>query len=133
MVVCDGVELRAPLRAFLDGYDGPRPQYRIELVLRGDLLTATGMDVFDALMGLREQLEPRGCAVAVQGARRDAWPSGMTRDMEHARRVYIMRPGVKTSLADLVATLADAPVELLGTIAEQEEHRDLCYGRPRQG
>ncbi|MFI9815975.1 hypothetical protein [Saccharothrix variisporea] len=132
LVVREGEEVQAPLRAFLDGYDGPRPRYRIELVLRGDLFTATASDVFEALARLRRQLEPTGHAVAVQGARRDVWPSGMTRDMSGGLQAYVMRPGEKATASDLVETLADAPVELLGTIAEQEACRDAWFGRFRQ-
>ncbi len=130
LVVRDGAELRAPMRAFLDGYDGPHPRYRIELVLRGDLFTATGPDMFEALLRLRRQLEPYGYAVAVQGARRDVWPSGMARDMGGGMKAHVMRPGQDATLSGLVQTLDDAPVDLLGTIAEQEKHRDSWHGRP---
>ncbi|MDQ2587962.1 hypothetical protein CKY47_29105 [Saccharothrix yanglingensis] len=118
------------MRAFLDGYDGPHPRYRIELVLRGDLFTATGPDMFEALLRLRRQLEPYGYAVAVQGARRDVWSSGMARDMGGGMKAYVMRPGKEATTSDLVQTLDDAPVELLDTIAEQEKRRDSWHGRP---
>ena len=86
------------LRGWLDGYDGPVPTYRIELVARVGSYTcpytATGPDMFEALVRLRRQLEPDGLMVAVQGSRRDTYPSGMARDMGGGMQVYIMRPGL---------------------------------------
>ena len=64
------------LRAWLDGHDGPMPSYRVELAARlGNYTcpyTATGPDMFEALVRLRRQLEPDGMMIAVQGARRDS-------------------------------------------------------------
>ena len=56
------------------------PSYRIELVVRAGNYTcpytATAPDVFEALVRLRREVEPDGLMVAVQRARRDAYPSG---------------------------------------------------------
>ena len=86
--------------------------YRIELVTRlGNYTcpyTATGPDMFEALVRLRRQLEPDGLMVAVQGSRRDTYPSGMARDMGGGMQVYIMRPGLPGRREDLVRTLDDA-------------------------
>jgi hypothetical protein len=41
--------------------------------------------MFEALVRLRRQLEPDGLMIAVQGARRDTYPSGMARDMGQCR------------------------------------------------
>lgn len=121
MLVARGAERRqARLRGWLDGYDGPRPLYRIELFLDGDRYTATAMDMFESLVRLRRQLEPEGWAIAVQGARRDTYPSGMSRDMGGGLRIYVMRTGHKPSEADLVDTLADADLERIVTVAEQQ-------------
>lgn len=57
--------------------------------------------------------------VAVQGSRRDTYPSGMARDMGGGMQVYIMRPGLRARREDLVATLDDAPPGQLATIDEQ--------------
>lgn len=120
VLVARGAERRqARLRGWLDGYDGPRPLYRIELFLDRDRYTATAMDMFESLVRLRRQLEPGGWAIAVQGARRDTYPSGMCRDMGGGMRIYVMRTGSKTSAADLVDTLADAELDQIVTVAEQ--------------
>ncbi|MEU3769985.1 hypothetical protein AB0E55_33410 [Amycolatopsis keratiniphila] len=115
-----GDRRRARLRGWLDGYDGPRPLYRIELFLDGDRFTATAMDMFESLARLRRPLEPGGWAIAVQGARRDTYPSGMCRDMGGGMQIYVMRTGEKTSETDLVDTLADAELDQIVSVAEQE-------------
>lgn len=123
MVVRKGRLEEARLRGWLDGHDGPVPTYRIELVTRfGDYscpYTATGPDMFETLVRLRPQLEPDGVMVALQGARRDTYPSGMARDMGGGRSVYVLRPGHSASRSDLVDTLADAPIDQLATVDEQ--------------
>ena len=85
VVVRDGQPEQTRLRGWLDGHDGPVSAYRIELVTRlGNYTcpyTATGPDMFEALVRLRRQLEPDGLMVAVQGSRRDTYPSGMAGDM----------------------------------------------------
>ena len=96
MVIRNGQPEHTRLRGWLDGHDGPVPSYRIELVTRvGNYkcpYTATAPDMFEALVRLRRQLEPDGLTVAVQGARRDTYPSGMARDMGGGMRVYVLRP-----------------------------------------
>lgn len=111
------------LRGWLDGHDGPVPTYRIELVARvGDYTcpyTATAPDMFEALVRLRRQLEPDGLMVAVQGSRRDTYPSGMARDMGGGMRIYLMHPGLRARLDDLVETLDEAPLDQVATVEEQ--------------
>jgi hypothetical protein len=122
------------LRAWLDGHDGPWPVYRLELFLGGDRFTATGPDLFEALVRLRRQLEPDGWRIAVQGARLDTYPSGMARDMGGGKSVYVMRPGQhQVAAADLVKTLSDAPVEQLATVPEQEAYVNNWRTRPTNG
>lgn len=129
LLVRNEVRLHARLRCLLDGYEGPRPHYRIELSLNGDRLTATASDVFESLVRLRHQLEPSGLMIAVQGARRDTYPSGMQRDMGGGSEVYVLRPGQKGSPDDAVRTLDDAEVEQLGTVAEQQAFHAAWIGK----
>lgn len=104
------------------------PSYRIELRARlGNYTcpyTATGPDVFEALVRLRRQLEPDGLMIAVQGARRDTYPSGMARDMGAGMKVYVLHQGMRGRREDLVETLADAPLDDLGTVDEQRAFHD---------
>lgn len=132
LIVRAGQQEPARLRALLDGHDGPRPKYRIELLVRLDAYTATATDMFEALVRLRRQLEPEGWMIAVQGSRRDTYPSGMARDMGGGRRIYVMRPGRKAARDDLVDTLADAPINQLATVDEQRVYRDAWHAEAKR-
>jgi hypothetical protein len=57
--------------------------------------------------------------VAVQGSRRDTYPSGMAREMGGGMQVYVMRPGLGARPEDLVKTLDDAPPGQMATVDEQ--------------
>ena len=135
VVIRDGVPEQTRLRGWLDGHDGPVPTYRIELVTRlGSYTcpyTATGPDMFEALVRLRRQLEPDGLMIAVQGSRRDTYPSGMARDMGGGMQVYIMRPGLRGRREDLVKTLDDASPDQIATVDEQRESAEAW--RAEQG
>jgi hypothetical protein len=126
--------VQARLRGWLDGYDGPIPSYRIQLFTRlgrhGGPYTATGPDMFEALVRLRRQLEPEGIMIAVQGCRRDAFPSGMARDMGGGEVIYVIRPGQVARLDEAVDTLADAAVGELATIDEQRAYWEAWLQQP---
>jgi hypothetical protein len=92
--------------------------------------TATGPDMFEALVRLRRQLEPDGLRVAVQGSRRDTYPSGMARDMGGGTKVYVMRPGLPARPEDLVEALDDAPLDQMATVAEQQAFFDAWLAEP---
>lgn len=44
-------------------------------------VTGRADDCFEALTRIREQIEPQGWLLGVNGSRRDTWPSGMCREM----------------------------------------------------
>src|ERR1700674_1542039 len=50
-------------------------------------------DYFECLLRLRDQLEPLGYRFLVNGARRNAWPSGMARDMGAGVTAYLLKLG----------------------------------------
>ncbi len=77
------------------------------------------------------QLEPDGLTVAVQGARRDAYPSGMTRDMGGGIMVYVLCPGQRTR-PDLVETFDDAPSDQIATVEEQRAFADAWREERKQ-
>ena len=97
-----------------------RPGWLLDLRGDGtqDTWAASGPDLFEALRNLRRLVDPLGFRLAFNGARRDAWASGMQRDMGEGRDVYLLEPGQ----TDQVGTLGTAPIELIGSVAEQEEH-----------
>ena len=78
-------------------------------------------DLFEAMIGLRKELEARGCLLLCAGARADAFPSGMARDMSGGRKVYITRLGVQAARSDLVDIFDYAEPESIGTVEQQRE------------
>lgn len=81
-------------------------------------VTGRGTDSFEALLRIREQIEPVGWLLGVNGNRRDTWPSGMCRGMG-GFLVYRLTPAKRLTGADRVQTFHEAPREALATIAEQ--------------
>lgn len=126
----------ARLRGWYDGHDGPIPIYRLELLTRvgkyGAPYTATAPDMFEALVRLRRQLEPAGLMIAVQGSRRDTYPSAMLADMGGGERIYVMRPGHPARLDDLVDTFADAEPDQLATVDEQRAYWKAWLKQPKK-
>jgi len=80
---------------------------------------ATGGDVFDALMKLRLKAEPDGVQVCCNGARRNAWSSGMQRDMGEGFSTYLLRLGEHHERPESVPTFAPAPAAEVTSVAEQ--------------
>ncbi|MGX1475713.1 UNVERIFIED_CONTAM: hypothetical protein RKD50_004521 [Streptomyces canus] len=75
-------------------------------------------DCFVALMRVREQLEPQGWLLGVNGSRRDTWASGTCRGLG-GFQVYRLTPFTQLTNADRILTFDPAPRETLATIAEQ--------------
>ena len=123
-----GDERRSAVIHWLQAYHGPERTAWLQLVSTGLELRAIGDDAFEALDGIREQLEPSGWLIAVQGSRLDTYPSGMARDMGGGFTVYITRIGQPAK--DTVGTFEEADPSLLATVAEQREHWRRWRGRP---
>jgi hypothetical protein len=104
--------------------------YQVQLERAESTLRARAMDAFEALVRIREQLEPQGWLVAVQGSRRDAYPSGMARDMGGGQQIYVLHPGEPAHHSDLVDTFAEADPALLATVAEQKHHWEEWLAAP---
>jgi hypothetical protein len=123
-----GGESQPAVLRWLNAYHGPRPTYWFQLVWSGSQLRAIGSDAFEALAGIREQLEPFGWLVAVHGSRLDTYPSGMARDMGGGFRVYVLRMGQSARSEDLVDTFGRADPSFLATVAEQQEYWQRWLG-----
>jgi hypothetical protein len=98
-----------PLRIALEGIHLPPNEF-------------SGRDLFDALCSLRKALEHTGAKALCAGARRDVFPSGMSREMSNGRKAYIIRIGSPASPKDIVDIFERAAPELIGTVAEQSAH-----------
>jgi hypothetical protein len=82
-------------------------------------------DLFDALSAAREYFDARGCALLCAGARRDVWPSRMSRSMGGGRKAYITELGKQARRACLIGIFDHAAPETIGTVEEQRAyHRD---------
>lgn len=88
----------------------------------GRAFTAESSDYFECLILVRRDLEAEGIVVCCHGARRDVWPSGMTRDMGAGLKAYVLRLGRAPDRGDLISIFEPADRALIGTVAEQQGH-----------
>jgi len=86
--------------------------------------SGTGPDCFKALRDLRNDLDAAGIRIGLNGARPNTWSSGMQCDMGEGRVTYLLRLGVE-GRPETVRTLGAAPLDAVGSIAEQ----DAFYAR----
>jgi hypothetical protein len=84
-------------------------------------LRAEASDLFDCLVKIRLDLELEGAKILCNGARLDAFPSPMARDMGGGRKVYLLRMGEPAQLENLVNTFDEAPIEKIASVAEQKK------------
>jgi hypothetical protein len=89
----------------------------------GKSWAAEGPDLFRALRALRRILDPFGIRLGVNGARRDAWASGMQCDMGEGRAVYLLVEG-QAGRPEQVRTLGSAPVSQVGTVDDQDQQHE---------
>lgn len=81
---------------------------------------AESSDVFACLMDLRRQVESMGIRLCCNGSRRDAWSSGMQRDMGEGLVVYLLSEVPKGVRAPQVPTLDPIEPSLAVAVGEQE-------------
>ena len=90
--------------------------YTVELTSALGVHTATAWSAWHALNDVRAQLEPDGWLVGVNGARRDAAPSGMALDMAGGLSIYVH----DTDPPRLVDTFDRAARDQVATLEDQE-------------
>jgi len=83
---------------------------------------------FDALIGLRRQLDPIGVRLLCFGARKDSWASGMQRDMGAGLVAYLLSSQDLHSLVQK-SIFEYAPSETIGTVEEQREYAEKWFKR----
>lgn len=101
---------------------------RLQLVGDGQAWEAVGPDVFEALRSLRRELDAHGLRVGVNGARPNAWSSGMQRDMGLGRMTYLCELGEFGGMPT-VGTLDPAPLEPTGERRPREDFYDRSHLR----
>jgi hypothetical protein len=97
-------------------------ELRVESEVTGPI-RVSGSDLFDALDAVRRSLESEAFLLCCNGARLDAYPSAMSRDMGKGLKVYISQVGKPGG--ELVDTLDAAPFERIATVDDQKAwHRE---------
>ena len=81
-------------------------------------------DLFGAFVQMHSYLDQQGAKLLCNGARRDAFPSGMSRRMGGGRKTYITRLGMPSRRTDLVDIFDYAEARNVGTIQEQKDYHD---------
>jgi ClpA/ClpB-like protein len=114
------------------GRTGP-DLYRAQLDWSGEPIDVGADDMFEALVRIREQLEPQGWFVAVQGSRLDVFPTAIQREMAGGLNVQVMRMGEQARLGDVVETFAEADLSTLATVAAQRERAEQWMRSVREG
>lgn len=87
-------------------------------------MTFAGSDLFEALAALRLRLEQDQYLLLCNGARKDAYPSRMSREMGGGRKIYLLKQGVQGRREDLVDIFGAAAYDQVGTVAEQRSAYD---------
>ncbi|WP_344117673.1 hypothetical protein [Streptomyces blastmyceticus] len=91
--------------------------------------SADGDDIFEAMSRIRLQIEPLGYQLLCNGARIDAFPSGMSRDMWGGRVLYILKPG--RAAYRRVSIFDRAEPASVGTVAAQQGFYDSWLAGPK--
>jgi hypothetical protein len=96
--------------------------WRLELCAPDDRVwCAEAADVFQCLLEIRCKTQSEDIMICCNGARTNAWASGMLRQMSGGNSVYLLSHDRDTSLADRVLTLDPAPCEdIAATVSAQE-------------
>ena len=97
--------------------------WTVELIADGHSLSGSAADVFEASRVLRRLGEAERILIGFNGARPNAWASGMQRDMGSGHRVYLLNldPPVARLRPPEARTLTPAPLDEVGSLAEQDE------------
>ncbi|MGB3532108.1 MAG: hypothetical protein WBA13_01180 [Microcoleaceae cyanobacterium] len=79
-------------------------------------------DIFDCLCQLRVFLESKGWNILCNGARINAYPSNMSRDMGGGMKLYQLKLGKPPERSDLIRIFDRAEPEQIGTVKEQRAY-----------
>jgi hypothetical protein len=124
----DGVGLDAVAVADEDG-----DHYRCRLALRyaaGEVV-AVATDYFEAFCQVRRELEQVGLRPLCYGASRNAYPSGMCRDMGRGLKAYRQQLGSPATFADLVKVFESGPDVDPASVEEQQTFHEQWLGSLR--
>ena len=115
-ILKNGVELPGVLN------DVTTADHRAQITLNYNQtsLTTMGDDIVDALRQSRLELETQNAMILCNGARIDAYPSGMSRQMSLGRIVYLNQTGQPAKHKAAIFDKADA--DWVASVAEQDKY-----------
>ena len=91
-----------------------------KLPISGEVLTAQAADCYAALQSVRRKSEGRGWSIHCLGARRNVWPSAMSRQMGGGVKAYILTTGQPAT--EIVLIFDPDPKPDGSSVAEQEAY-----------
>jgi hypothetical protein len=116
--ITKGAKLTWSVDGVVEG-DYPDPNLTIRLPDERSF-SQSGPDLFECLLQLRmKHLDPVQIRVACNGSRRNAWASGMLRDVSRGVDVYVVTLGRDVTQRDIVRTFDPAPMEVTSTARQQ--------------
>jgi hypothetical protein len=80
-----------------------------------------GDDLFACLCSVRRAIEHEACQLLCNGARLDAYPSPMSREMGGGRMVYLLQKGQHGRPGNLVDAFAFSDPSTIATVEEQKK------------
>lgn len=95
------------------------PPWVLEVGYANHRVRAEAADLFECLVQVREELEVDGLQICCQGARRNVYPSGMSRQMSGGRFAYLIRSAGPATLDDRVDIFDSARIDDVTTVGEQ--------------
>ena len=99
---------------------GQQPDVSLVLEAGATRWTALGPDAFSALRNLMGELDRSDVRIGVEGARPNAWASGMQRDMGRGLRLYLLSAPRSPGRPPSARTFDAIPPSEAGTVAEQD-------------
>jgi len=118
----DGQERNATLTLTRTPWEDPS-LWQLRLVCGDRHWQGSGHDVFTALLDLMSHLDPDQVLIGVNGARPDAWPSGMAAQMSGGLIVYLLPPKWTRDRPPTARTLDPAPLAVVGTLTDKDTYR----------
>jgi hypothetical protein len=98
-----------------------------KLPMSDDSLTGQADDCFAALQIIRRKAEGLSWNICCKGARRNVWPSGMSRSMGGGKKAYVLEMGQQSRRDSLVKIFdADIP-ESYSSVADQEAYAHAWF------
>jgi hypothetical protein len=98
-------------------FDGLKANLRLQAL--GLDMTAEDRDLYECLRSIRLGLEESGVRICCNGARIDAYPSRLNREMGGAQKVQIRVMGRAAMKSDQVGIFDPAPIDSIGSVDQQ--------------